>query len=53
MDRGLDIDAAVNHAKEHIDDNYELGYTIRRAARDGTINDLVAVVSTLRDDLRR
>lgn len=53
LDRGLDIDAAVNHAKEHIDDNYELGYTIRRAARDGTINDLVAVVSTLRDDLRR
>ena len=53
LDRGLDIDAAVNHAKEHIDDNYELGYTIRRAARDGTINDLVAVVATLRDDLRR
>lgn len=53
LDRGLDIDAAVNHAKQHIDDNYALGYTVRRAARDGTINDLVALVSSIRDDLRR
>ncbi|MCQ3811281.1 MAG: ADP-ribosylglycohydrolase family protein [Acidimicrobiia bacterium] len=53
LDRGLDIDAAVKHAKEDIADNARLGYTIRRAARDGTINDLVAVVASLRDDLRR
>lgn len=53
LDRGLDIDAAVNHAKQHIDDNYALGYTLRRAARDGTIADLVAVVTSIRDDLRR
>ncbi len=53
LDRGLDIDGAVNHAKKHIDDNYELGYTLRRAARDGTITDLVAVVTSIRDDLRR
>ena len=52
LDRGLDIDAAVNHAKKHINDNFELGYTLRRAARDGTINDLVAVVTSLRDHLR-
>ena len=53
LDRGLDIDAAVKHAKEHIADNVQLGYTVRRAARDGTINDLVALVTSLRDDLRR
>ncbi len=53
LDRGLDIDAAVNHAKEHIADNTQLGYTVRRAARDGTINDLVALVTSIRDDLRR
>ena len=53
LDRGLDIDAAVKHAKKHIADNVELGYTVRRAARDGTINDLVALVTSLRDDLRR
>ncbi len=53
LDRGLDIDAAVKHAKEHITDNCELGYTVRRAARDGTVADLVALVATLRDDLRR
>lgn len=53
LDRGLDVDKAVKHAKEHISDNYELGYTVRRAARDGTIADLVALVATLRDDLRR
>lgn len=53
LDRGLDIDAAVNHAKENIDDNAQLGYTVRRAARDGTIKDLIALVSSIRDDLRR
>lgn len=53
LDRGLDIDAAVKHAKEHITDNSQLGYTVRRAARDGTISDLVALVTSIRDDLRR
>ncbi|MCQ3811614.1 MAG: ADP-ribosylglycohydrolase family protein [Acidimicrobiia bacterium] len=53
LDRGLDIDAAVNHAKKNIDDNYQLGYTLRRTARDGSIKDLIALVSSLRDHLRR
>lgn len=53
LDRGLDVDAAVKHAREHINDNGALGYTVRRAARDGTINDLIAVVASLRDALRR
>ena len=53
LDRGLNIDAAVNHARENIEDNAQLGYTVRRAARGGTINDLVAVVISIRDDLRR
>lgn len=53
LDRGLDIDAAVNHAKEHIDDNAQVGYTVRRAARDGTIEDMVALVIAIREDLRK
>lgn len=53
LDRGLDIDAAVRYAKEHISDNDKLGYTVRRAARDGTIADLVDLVKSIRGDLRR
>lgn len=53
LDRGLDVDAAIRYAKEHIADNAKLGYTVRRAARDGTIDDLVDLVKFIRDDLRR
>lgn len=53
LDRGLDIDGAVKHALEHINDDSKIGYTIRRAARDGTINDLIALVSSIRAELRR
>ncbi len=53
LDRGLNIDGAVEHALEHINDDSRIGYTIRRTARDGTINDLVALVTSIRDGLRR
>lgn len=53
LDRGLDIDGAVKHALEHINDDSKIGYTIRRTARDGTINDLIALVTSIRTDLRR
>ncbi|MCQ3813580.1 MAG: ADP-ribosylglycohydrolase family protein [Acidimicrobiia bacterium] len=53
LDRGLNIDRAVKHVLEHIDDNSTLGYTVRRTARDGTIQDLIALVASIRDELRR
>lgn len=53
IDRGVDLDAAVNFARDHIGDNHELGYTVRRVARDGTVADLVALVVAVRDELRR
>ena len=53
LDRGLDIDRAVKHALEHINDDSIVGYTVRRTARDGTINDLIALVTSIRSDLRR
>ena len=43
---------ANKHALEHIDDDSTLGYTVRRTARDGTIQDLVALVASIRDELR-
>ena len=53
LDRGLDIDGAVKHALQHINDDSKIGYTVRRTARDGTIEDLVALVTSIRDELRR
>ena len=35
-----------------VTDDRALGYTVRRVARDGTIADLAALVTALRDDLR-
>ena len=51
-DRGVNLDSAIEHARQHIQDNAELGYTVRRVARDGTVTDLVALVTSLRDQLR-
>lgn len=53
LDRGIQVDDAINYARENIADNKALGYTVRRVARDGTIADLAALVTALRDDLRR
>lgn len=52
-DRGVDLDSAVEHARQHIDDDEKLGYTVRRVARDGSLAELVALVSAIRQDLRR
>lgn len=49
----MNLDSAVGYAREHIDDNVQLGYTVRRVARDGSLADLVALVVAVREDLRR
>lgn len=53
LDRGLCVDDAIDHARKNIADDKALGYTVRRVARDGTTADLDALVTALRDDLRR
>lgn len=53
LDRGVCVDDAVDHARRNITEDNALGYTVRRVARDGTIADLAALVTALRDDLRR
>lgn len=53
LDRGIRVDDAIKYARENIADDKALGYTVRRAARDGTIADLAVLVTALRDDLRR
>lgn len=49
---GLNIDAAVRYAKKNIADDTHLGYTLREVAQRGTIADLVALTSLLRNPLR-
>ncbi|WP_419837835.1 ADP-ribosylglycohydrolase family protein [Candidatus Poriferisodalis sp.] len=53
LDRGLCVDDAIDHARKNIAEDEALGYTVRRVARDGTADDLAALVTALRDDLRR
>lgn len=53
LDRGVCVDDAIDHARKNISEDKTLGYTVRRVARDGTIADLAALVTALRDDLRR
>lgn len=53
LDRGVCVDDAIDHARRNISEDDALGYTVRRVARDGTIADLAALVTALRDDLRR
>ena len=53
LDRGVKVDDAIKYARAEIADDKALGYTVRRVARDGTIADLAALVTALRDDLRR
>lgn len=52
IDRGVNLDAAINYARENISEDKQLGYTIRRVARDGSPEELVDLVTKLRDDLR-
>ena len=53
LDRGVKVDDAISYARGQIGDDNSLGYTVRRVARDGSIADLAALVTALRDDLRR
>lgn len=53
IDRGVNLDAAINYARENISKDEQLGYTVRRVARDGDLEELVELVTNLRDDLRR
>ena len=53
LDRGVSVDDAIMYAREQITEDNALGYTVRRVARDGTIAELAALVTALRDDLRR
>ena len=53
LDRGVRVDDAIEYARELIADNEALGYTVRRVARDGTVADLAALVTAIREDLRR
>lgn len=53
LDHGIDIDRAIQYARDHIDDDSELGFTVRRVARQGTMAELVALVANLREHLRR
>ena len=52
LDSGVDIDRAVNWAKEHINEDSEIGYTFREIARRGTLADLSVFVTAIRNDLR-
>ena len=52
LDRGINLDDAIEYVKDNIFDDRHLGYTVRRVARDGKLEGLVAIVSALRDDLR-
>ena len=47
------IEGSVRIAMQEITDDKLLGYTVRRVARNGTLEDLIALVTALRDDLRR
>lgn len=53
LDRGVKVDDAIEYARRQITDDEALGYTVRRVARDGTLADLAALVTAIREDLRR
>lgn len=52
LDRGVNLDDAIEYVKNNIFDDRHIGYAFRRIARDGKFEDLVATVSAVRDDLR-
>ena len=53
LDRGIRVDDAIKYARDQIGDDKALGYTVRRVSRDGTVADLAALVTAIREDLRR
>ena len=52
-DGGVILKGAIRVARQNIADDRQLGYAVRRVARNGTLEDLIALVTALRDDLRR
>lgn len=52
-DRGVEVDKAVNYARQHLDSDRALGLTVREVARRGTLADLAALVTALRPDLQQ
>ena len=47
-----DLQSAINFARKWINHDDAIGRTVRRVAEEGTVDDLVALVTALRDDLR-
>ena len=47
-----DLQSALTFARKWIDQDDALGHTVRRVAEEGTLTDLVALVTELREDLR-
>lgn len=52
LDRSSSIEGAVKYAKKNISDNRALGRTVRQIAQEGTEGDLIAFISSIRNDLR-
>ena len=50
---GPSLEGPIRIAMQDISDNNLLGYVVRRVAREGSLDDLIALVTSLRDDLRR
>ena len=48
-----ELESALSYARKWIDHDGAIGRTVRRVAEKGTLDDLVALVTALRDDLRR
>ena len=48
-----ELESALKYARRWIDHDGAIGRTVRRVAEKGTLDDLVALVTALRDDLRR
>jgi len=49
---GTKIEGSIRVAMQNISDNERLGYVVRRVAREGSLDDLVALVTSLREHLR-
>ena len=47
-----DLQSAINFARKWINHDDAIGCTVRRVAEQGTVDDLVALVTAIRDDLR-
>ena len=51
--QGFNIDGVINYAKKNIDDNKALGLSLRQTARSGTVEEMIALATAMREELRR